>query len=353
MVVRVILLALVLAARTATAAPPGWPQRTPIDTAGPRSGCKVDLTGAVVTLGVDGTTDGAFLIHGRGIDGEAWIDPGGRSSAHVRLGALDLDTGIVVADSTFRLRARPPTLGGILDVDEGTPVRVVGGDARKLSFEPADLGGLEWVAAAPRFDVPCKGVGWPDSWKQLTWPATKDRLFAAHPKIAVRATPDGPVVARITVDEASEVERTGNAVKILALIGPGRIIAWSDAAAWNAKPPAPVERNRESGSAAGVVGGWAPRIACARGTKLYVIKNDQLYTVGRLSTATRPPIESGDWRFSKGKIVIDGGPVAPASLPWFLVTDDFRVTNAYWLDEIRGELVVPKAGCAPVDPPKP
>jgi hypothetical protein len=353
MLVRLLLLALVLAARAATAAPPDWAERKPIDTAGPRSGCKVDLTGAVVTLSVDGTTDGAFLSRGSGIHGEAWIDPGGRSSAHFLLGALDLDTGIVVADSTFRLRARPPTLGGILDVDDGTPVRVVGGDARKLSFEPVDTGDLEWVTAAPRFDVPCKGVGWADRWKDLTWPETKNRLFAARPKIAVRATPDGPVVARITVDEASEVARTGNAVKILALIGPGRIIAWSDADAWNAKPPAPVERNGEKGAVAGMAGRWAPRIACRRGAKLYVIKDDQLYTIGRLSTATKPPTESDDWRFSKGKIVIEGAAVDPASVPWFLVTDDFRVTNAYWLDEIRGELVVPKADCAPVNPPRP
>jgi hypothetical protein len=73
--------------------------------------------------------------------------------------------------------------------------------------------------------------------------------------------------------------------------------------------------------------------------------------VGHLLDAGAEPRKgTNDWRLLRDGVRLDkaaGG--APDSVPWFVLKDDFRVTNSFWHDGVRGAFVVPKGrdACKP------
>jgi hypothetical protein len=287
-----------------------------------------------------------FLRDATRARGTVVIVPGGVSSARVTFGAVDFDTAVSLADSAVHLKDRPAPLGGILHVRPYSEFVVVGGDKKRLQVEPSPTPGLAWTTT-PRFEVPCKGIEAPFDvrWPVAAMPAATATLYPLRPRIAVRATKAGPVVAHLEeVTGASEVAREGGAVQIRVELLRGEVLAWSDAADWTTTQPAPdADRDGRGGIAMGI----EPRLACARGTELYVVRDDKIYAVGKLSTARTAQRDTGDWRFKDGKIVVEGRPFADP-IPWSRVSDDFRVTNAYWNGGIDGDLIVPKSSCTVV-----
>jgi hypothetical protein len=342
-------------AATASARPAAdevW-SKAPIKTAVQGAeGCTLTGGAGMLALSVDGEASGVFVERMGGARGEIVIVPGGKSAARVRFGAAFFDTGLWLAGTVFRLKERPPPLGGVVRPREDVSFRVVGGDKTRLSVEMTGYGtgDLEW-AAPPKLEVPCQGLKFGRWAPEAPLPATKGRLYpAGEAKVGFRADKNGPVVVRVRVSGAELLETAGDLVKVVSWITVGTAVGWTEKKEWTETPPPPAGPF-PIGSLAGQGGGGsgmgflnAPKVVCPFGTPLYVRRADQLYEVGELrAPPADAPKEEIDWRVHEGKFELDRGvPRPPEAAPWIALRDDFRITNRLWHGGVAGTFVVPK-----------
>lgn len=341
---------------TAKPAAARWWDSFPIPTAvDGAKGCTVSgfLTG--LALSVDGTAEGIFLPGASGARGEVVVAPGGRSAARVTLGAAVFNTGLCLEESTFMLNERPPPLGGILHVFDGASFRVIWGDATRLQIEPTGFyaDGITWEAPL-KMEVGCAGLGRRQTWPLApSLPQAKKEVAPTSDAVAISAQKNGPIVARVKVKHAAVLEIDGEQYRIAASMGGvGLVIGWSSASAWipyERPSPKPFHGGMGSGALRG------PRLICPLGAPLLVRLANQLYAVGHLhegldASADAPggPRRVPDWRFVKDGLRLEGSfETVPESVPWFVLKDDFRVTNHFWHEGERGSFLVPKGpgGC--------
>ena len=344
-----------IAPRPKPATSPWWdsaPIPTSVDGA---TGCTVAGFLSGLALSVDGTEEGVFLPGVSGARGEVVVAPGGLSAARVTLGAAVFDTGLSLEQSTFMLNDRPPPIGGILHVHDGARFRVLGGDATRLRIEPTGsyADDITWVAP-PGMEVPCAQLG-----RRQTWPAApalptaKKEVAPASEAVALSAQKNGPIVARVKVKHAAVLEIDGEQYRIAASMGGiGIVLGWSSASAWIPyEPPRP--RPFHGGGGAGAMRG--AYVHCPFGAPLLVRLANKLYAVGHLhdgldasADAAGKPRRIPDWRFVKDGIRLEGSfETAPDDVPWFVLKDDFRVTNHSWHEGKRGPFLVPRGrgGC--------
>jgi hypothetical protein len=328
-----------------------WWRSAPIATAvATTDGCRIEVSSAVdLSLTVDGSRAGNFLRHVWGATGELVLVPGGRSAARVTLGAAELDTGLDLGQVRVPLRVPPAPLGGILHVDERATFHVVGGNARRLALELATDGAIEWLVPT-RFEVPCEALqGAPRRWPDPPgWNYDVPVVYPTRPLVTLRAREDGRAIARMSLDDGVELERRHSSVKVMARLSDlGLVVGWSDAGDWAERSTFELGGLRASDGPAGAVVGWEiVPLSCAPGTPLFVLRRNRVYRVGQLATAPGPRAAE-DWRFSGGRIRLPARP-RRGSAPWFVLDDDFLVSNRYGHAGVEGELVVPEspAACA-------
>ena len=102
------------------------------------------------------------------------------------------------------------------------------------------------------------------------------------------------------------------------------------------QPPSPASSGPHAGGRGYGVLAWST-VACRPETPLYLRKGGRLYLVGRLRNA--PPSPTSDWRYVGGEIELEAERRSVGS--WFILHDDFRVTNVHWHGGVLGAFVVP------------
>jgi hypothetical protein len=307
-----------------------------------------------VALSADGTS--IFLESMSGARGVVIVDPRGPSAARVSLGAATFDTRIALAQSPMRFPQKPAPIGGILRASERARGLVTGGDAARLELTIIDDDDVfEWVAPhATSFDCATfasKPVTWPT---EVVAEGTKT-LVPKNERLPVRASPRGDIVARVRVQDAHVIKLDKGMTAIEAWTPLGVVAGWVDSAELVA-PPTPTTghiENHSSGGGGGGMGRMRPvKVTCTPGAPLLLLRDDKLYRVGRLHDATDPPITS-DWRIeSDGHVRLEITLSQPSSR-YFVLEDDFRVTNSFWHHGVHGQFVVlgGEAGCVKDAPP--
>jgi hypothetical protein len=306
--------------------------------------CVLPAAEAQLSLSVDGTEDGVFVIGMAGHTGELSIDPAGRSTAKVDYGVMHFDAALSLASTTLRATFIEEPIGGILHLSPDAQMVITGGTADKLELRPLDTGDVLHWAAVPTQRFSCDALRRrpPPRPMPVLEPGKRSVELNAD-QSGVRASEQGPVVAHLRVGPATVLQERNGSIRIRVSTSMGEVVGWVDAKEWQAPRPRPPGKPSPL-YGYGTSGSAPPPVyaRCALGSPVFLLRDGKASRVGRIW-------EMGDRTLTDSSFDIEGGlktKLTSATDPKYVVPEDLlNVTEERQIILSRGDLVVEASSC--------